>query len=42
MKSLEDREYQKNLLQQEGIEFLDRFKVDLNKFLWKIDSINKV
>ncbi|MFX1464270.1 MAG: hypothetical protein ACFFBF_14665 [Promethearchaeota archaeon] len=42
MKSVEDREYQKNLLKQEGIEFLDEFKVDLKKFLWKIDSINNI
>ncbi|MFX0037180.1 MAG: MGMT family protein [Candidatus Hermodarchaeota archaeon] len=42
LKSVEDREYQKNLLKQEGIEFLDEFKVDLKKFLWKIDSINNI
>jgi len=42
LKSLEDREYQKNLLEQEGIMFKDGFKVDLKKYLWKIDSIEKV
>jgi len=42
LKSIEDREYQKNLLEQEGIVVLDGFRVDLKKFLWKIDSIEKV
>ena len=42
LKSLEDREYQKNLLEQEGIMVSDGFKVDLKKYLWKIDSIEKV
>ena len=42
LKSIEDREYQKNLLEQEGIAFSDEFRVDLKKYLWKIDSIEKV
>ncbi|MFX1312632.1 MAG: MGMT family protein [Promethearchaeota archaeon] len=42
LKSIEDREYQKTLLKQEGVEVSDRFKVDLNKFLWKIDFIDKI
>ncbi|MFX1328913.1 MAG: MGMT family protein [Promethearchaeota archaeon] len=42
LKSVEDREYQKNLLQKEGIEVLNDFKVDLKKFLWRIDSINNI
>ena len=41
-KSIEDRNYQKNLLEQEGITFSDEFSVDLKKYLWKIDSIEKV
>ncbi|UCD02557.1 MAG: MGMT family protein [Promethearchaeota archaeon] len=42
LKSLEDREYQKNLLEQEGIMVTDGFKVNLKKYLWKIDSIEKI
>ena len=42
LKSIEDRNYQKNLLEQEGITFSDEFSVDLKKYLWKIDSIEKV
>lgn len=42
MKSIEDQEYQKNILEQEGIIFSDGLKVDLKKYLWKIDSIEKV
>lgn len=42
LKSIEDREYQKNLLEQEGIAFTDAFKVDLKKCLWKIDSIENI
>ncbi len=42
LKSIEDRKYQKNLLEQEGITFSDEFRVDLKKYLWKIDSIEKV
>jgi len=42
LKSIEDREYQKNLLEQEGITFLAEFKLDLKKYLWNIESIEKV
>ncbi|MFX1574546.1 MAG: MGMT family protein [Promethearchaeota archaeon] len=42
LKTREDREYQKMLLKQEDVEFLDSFKVDLNRFLWRIDSIDKL
>ncbi len=42
LKSLKDCEYQKNLLEQEGIMVSDGFKVDLKKYLWNIDSIKKV
>ncbi|TKJ18102.1 MAG: DNA methyltransferase [Promethearchaeota archaeon Loki_b32] len=42
LKSIEDREYQKNLLEQEGITFSDEFKLDLKKYLWNIESIEKV
>ena len=39
MKSFDDREYQKHLLEKEGVEFRDNYKIDLKKFLWEIDSI---
>ncbi len=39
MKSIDDREYQKHLLEKEGIVFRDNYKIDLKKFLWEIDSI---
>jgi len=39
MKSFDDREYQKHLLEKEGVVFRDNYKIDLKKFLWEIDSI---
>ncbi len=39
LKSIEDRQYQKNLLEQEGVKFLDEFKVDLENYLWKNGSV---
>ena len=39
MKSFDDREYQKRLLEKEGVVFRDSYKIDLKKFLWEIDSI---
>ncbi|MDX1797059.1 MAG: MGMT family protein [Candidatus Lokiarchaeia archaeon] len=42
LKSIEDRQYQKNLLEQEGIKISNDFKVDLKKYLWKIKSIENV
>ncbi|MFX1503302.1 MAG: MGMT family protein [Promethearchaeota archaeon] len=42
LKSIEDRKYQKNLLEQEGITVTDQFRVDLKKYLWKIDSVEKI
>ncbi len=38
MKSIEDRQYQKKLLELEDIMFLDNFKIDLEKYLWKPKS----
>ncbi|MBY8985222.1 MAG: MGMT family protein [Candidatus Lokiarchaeota archaeon] len=38
MKSIEDRQYQKNLLELEDITFLDNFKINLEKYLWKPKS----
>ena len=39
MKSFDDRNYQKHLLEKEGVVFRDNYKIDLKKFLWEIDSI---
>ena len=38
LKSYEDCQYQKNLLEREGVKVLNEFKVDLDEFLWKINS----
>ncbi|UCC21396.1 MAG: MGMT family protein [Promethearchaeota archaeon] len=35
LKSIDDCEYQKNLLEQEGIKVEDGFKIDLRQYLWK-------
>jgi methylated-DNA-protein-cysteine methyltransferase-like protein len=42
MKSIEDKQYHKKLLELEEISFLDNFKVDLKKNLWDIDSLDKI
>ena len=42
LKSTEDKEYQKNLLEMEGIIVSDMYKIDLKKYLWNINSINKL
>lgn len=39
MKSFDDREYQKHLLEKEGVVFRDDYKIDLKAYLWVIDSI---
>jgi methylated-DNA-protein-cysteine methyltransferase-like protein len=36
--SIEGKEHQKWLLEQEGIKVSDRYEIDLNKYLWNIDS----
>ena len=38
MKSIEDKQYHKKLLELEDITFLDNFKIDLGKYLWKPKS----
>ena len=38
MKSFDDREYQKHLLEKEGVVFRDNYKIDLKEYLWEIDS----
>ena len=35
LKSIEGKEHQKRLLEQEGIKVSDNYEVDLNKYLWK-------
>jgi len=42
LKSIEDKEYQKNLLELEGIIVSDGFKINLKDYLWKIDSIKNL
>lgn len=42
MTSIEDKLYHKKLLELEGIECSDEFKVNLKKFLWDIKSIEKI
>jgi len=42
LKSEDGKDYQKILLEKEGIEFVERNKVDLKKFIWEIDSIRKI
>ncbi len=39
LKSEDGKDYQKILLEKEGIKFVDNNKVDLKKYLWDIDSI---
>lgn len=39
LKCIEDKQYQKRLLELEGVEVGDGFKIDLKKYLWDIDSI---
>jgi len=39
MKSFDDREYQKCLLEKEGVVFRDNYKIDLKEYLWEIESI---
>ena len=38
MKSIEDRQYHKKLLELEAITFVDNFKINLEKYLWKPKS----
>jgi methylated-DNA-protein-cysteine methyltransferase-like protein len=42
LKSEEGRNQQKFLLIKEGVEFIDEFKIDLNVYLWKINSIEEI
>jgi len=42
MKSFDDREYQKLLLEKEGVVFRDDYKIDLKEYLWEIESIKHI
>jgi len=42
LKSIDDKEYQKILLESEGIKISEDYKIDLKKYLWKLDSINNI
>jgi len=42
MKSQDGKEYQKVLLEKEGVEFVENNKIDLKKYLWEIDSIGYI
>jgi methylated-DNA-protein-cysteine methyltransferase-like protein len=42
LKSNEFKERQKNLLMDEGINFHKNYKIDLSKYLWKIESIEDI
>jgi len=35
MKSIEDRQYHKKLLELEAITFVDNFKINIQQYLWK-------
>ncbi|MFW9879472.1 MAG: MGMT family protein [Candidatus Thorarchaeota archaeon] len=42
MTSIEDKQHQRKLLELEGIEFFDNFKIDLKKYLWDIKSFKNI
>lgn len=42
MKSIEDKQYQKKLLELEEIKFLDNFKINLKKYLWNPESFELI
>ena len=42
LNSEEGRNQQKYLLIKEGVEFSDEYKIDLNNYLWKINSIEEI
>ena len=39
LKSQDGKDYQKKLLEKEGVEFVGADKVDLKKYLWELASI---
>ena len=42
LNSEEGRNQQKYMLMKEGVEFSDEYKTDLNKYLWKINSLEDI
>ena len=42
LKSQDGKDYQKILLEKEGIEFTENNKIDFKKYLWEIDSIGNI
>ena len=42
LNSEEGRNQQKYMLIKEGVEFSDEYRIDLNKYLWKINSIEEI
>ncbi|MHA2183656.1 MAG: MGMT family protein [Promethearchaeota archaeon] len=42
LKSNEDKQYQKKLLELEGITFITDYKIDLGKNLWDIASLEDI
>jgi methylated-DNA-protein-cysteine methyltransferase-like protein len=42
LKSEDGKDFQKILLEKEGVEFLDKNKIDLKKYLWEIDSLTSI
>ena len=42
MKSIDDKLFHKKLLELEGIQFLDTFKIDLKLYLWNVESIENI
>jgi len=42
MSRIDDKEYQKALLEQEGISFEKNYKLNLKKYLWDIKSIEVI
>jgi methylated-DNA-protein-cysteine methyltransferase-like protein len=42
LKSEDGKDYQQILLEKEGIEFVEKNKLDLKKYLWEIDSLTNI
>ncbi|MFX0076636.1 MAG: MGMT family protein [Candidatus Hermodarchaeota archaeon] len=42
LKSEDGKDFQKVLLESEGIEFVEKDRVDLKKYLWEIDSLSNI
>ena len=40
IKFIDGKEYQKYLLEQEGIEVSENYEIDLDKYLWKVNQNN--